>query len=83
MQTVVEGYYGLIQNITQGNLSGAMVRKWFPFLATVFLFIWFSNMLGYLPLPTNTEHKVDIFGLADPVVRAVSRRPRTSRSRSS
>jgi F-type H+-transporting ATPase subunit a len=62
MQTVVEGYYGLIQNITQGNLSGPMVRKWFPFLATVFLFIWFSNMLGYLPLPTNTEHKVDIFG---------------------
>jgi F-type H+-transporting ATPase subunit a len=66
MQTVVEGYYGLIQNITQGNLSGAMVRKWFPFLATVFLFIWFSNMLGYLPLPTNTEHKVDIFGLQIP-----------------
>ena len=66
MQTVVEGYYGLIQTITQGNLSGAMVRRWFPFLATVFLFIWFSNMLGYLPLPTNTEHKVDIFGLAIP-----------------
>ena len=66
MQTVVEGYYGLIQNITQGNLSGAMVRKWFPFLATVFLFIWFSNMLGYLPLPTNTEHKVDIFGVHIP-----------------
>jgi F-type H+-transporting ATPase subunit a len=66
MQTVVEGYYGLIQNITQGNLSGSMVRKWFPFLATVFLFIWFSNMLGYLPLPTNTEHKVDIFGLHIP-----------------
>ena len=23
-------------------------------------------MLGYLPLPTNTEHKVDIFGLEVP-----------------
>ena len=43
-----------------------MVRRWFPFLATVFLFIWFSNMLGYLPLPTNTEHKVDIFGAQIP-----------------
>ena len=41
-------------------------RKWFPFLATLFLFIWFSNMIGYMPLPTNTEHKVDIFGLAIP-----------------
>ncbi len=66
MQVAVEGYYGLVQGITQGNLSGAMLRRWFPFLATVFLFIWFSNMLGYLPLPTNTEHKVDIFGLHIP-----------------
>ena len=23
-------------------------------------------MIGYLPLPTNTEHKVDIFGLELP-----------------
>ena len=23
-------------------------------------------MIGYLPLPTNTEHKVDIFGLEVP-----------------
>ena len=66
VQTVVEGYYGLIETITKGNLTGGMVRKWFPFLATVFLFIWFSNMLGYLPLPTNTEHKVDILGLEVP-----------------
>ena len=34
--------------------------------ATLFLFIWFSNLIGYLPLPTNTEHKVDIFGLELP-----------------
>ncbi len=66
LQATVEGYYGLIETITKGNMSGAMVRRWFPFLASVFLFIWFSNMLGYLPLPTNTEHKVDIFGLAVP-----------------
>lgn len=66
VQVAVEGYYGLIQNITKGNLSGEMVRRWFPFLATIFLFIWFSNMLGYLPLPTNTEHKVDVFGVEVP-----------------
>lgn len=66
IQTAVEGYYGLIETITKGNMEGAMVRRWFPFLATVFLFIWFSNMLGYLPLPTNTEHKVDILGAEIP-----------------
>ncbi len=66
VQAAVEAYYGLIETITKGNLEGAMIRRWFPFLATVFLFIWFSNMLGYLPLPTNTEHKVDIFGAQIP-----------------
>jgi F-type H+-transporting ATPase subunit a len=53
-------------NITRGNMDDKMAAKWFPFIGALFLFIWFSNMLGYLPLPTNTEHKVDIFGLEIP-----------------
>ena len=39
-----------------------MATKWFAFIGTLFLFIWFSNMIGYLPLPTNTEEKINIFG---------------------
>jgi len=63
VQTAVESAFTLMRdNITHGNMSDAMARKWFPFVGTIFLFIWFSNMLGYLPLPTNTEHKVNIFG---------------------
>jgi F-type H+-transporting ATPase subunit a len=63
VQTAVEAAYSLMHdNITGGNMSGAMARKWFPFIGTLFLFIWFSNMLGYLPLPTSTEHPVNIFG---------------------
>jgi F-type H+-transporting ATPase subunit a len=63
VQTAVEGAYTLMRdNITRGNMSDDMARKWFPFVGTIFLFIWFSNMLGYLPLPTNTEHTVNIFG---------------------
>jgi F-type H+-transporting ATPase subunit a len=62
-QTVIEGAYTLMRdNITRGNMPDRMAAKWFPFVATIFLFIWFSNIIGYLPLPTNTEHKVDIFG---------------------
>ena len=30
-------------------------------------------MIGYLPLPTNTEHKVDIFGLEVPSLRDLRR----------
>jgi F-type H+-transporting ATPase subunit a len=43
-----------------------MARKWFPFIGTLFLFIWFSNLIGYIPLPTNTEHHVDILGFEIP-----------------
>jgi F-type H+-transporting ATPase subunit a len=40
--------------------------KWFPFCATLFFFIWFSNLIGYLPLPTNSHEPVHIFGLEIP-----------------
>src|SRR3954469_16744442 len=67
LQTAVEfAYTGLRDNITKGNMDSSMAAKWFPFIATIFLFIWFSNLIGYLPLPTNTEHKVDIFGVQIP-----------------
>jgi F-type H+-transporting ATPase subunit a len=67
VQTAVEVAYDLTKNnITGGNLSGAYAVRWFPFLATLFFFIAFSNLLGYLPLPTNTEHEVSIFGLQIP-----------------
>lgn len=67
VQTAVEAAYSLMHdNITKGNMSDAMAKKWFPFVGTLFLFIWFSNMLGYLPLPTNTEHTVNIFGAQIP-----------------
>jgi F-type H+-transporting ATPase subunit a len=67
VQTAVEVAYDLTRNnITGGNLDGKTASRWFPFLATLFFFIWFSNMIGYLPLPTNTEHPIDIFGLEVP-----------------
>jgi F-type H+-transporting ATPase subunit a len=63
VQTAVEfAFTGMRDNITRGNMDDKMAAKWFPFIGALFLFIWFSNMIGYLPLPTNTEHKVDIFG---------------------
>ena len=67
-QMAVELAYDLTRkNITGDNLEEEkMVLRWFPFLATLFFFIWFSNMIGYLPLPTNTEHPIDVFGVEVP-----------------
>ncbi len=67
VQTAVEAAYLLMRdNITGTNMDDRMARKWFPFVGTLFLFIWFSNMIGYIPLPTNTEHTVNVFGLELP-----------------
>jgi F-type H+-transporting ATPase subunit a len=67
VQTAVEVAYDLTRkNITGGNLEQSMAVRWFPFLATLFFYIWFSNVIGFLPLPTNTENEIHIFGLAVP-----------------
>jgi F-type H+-transporting ATPase subunit a len=68
VQMAVELAYDLTRNnITGGNIPDEkLARRWFPFLAGLFFFIWFSNMIGFLPLPINTEHKVDVFGLELP-----------------
>ena len=63
VQTAVEAAYDLTFNtITRGNMEPQVAAKWFPFVATLFFFIWFSNMIGYLPLPVNTAEKVNVFG---------------------
>jgi F-type H+-transporting ATPase subunit a len=67
VQTLVEGAYDLTYTqIAHGNMPTKTAAKYFPFVATLFFFIWFSNMLGYIPLPTNTHETVDVFGLALP-----------------
>jgi F-type H+-transporting ATPase subunit a len=67
VQTAVETLYQLMrENITGGNLDEKMAKRWFPFIGTLFLFIMFSNLVGYIPLPTNTEHKIDVLGLHIP-----------------
>jgi F-type H+-transporting ATPase subunit a len=67
VQTAIEAAYDLTYNsITRGNMEPQRAAAWFPFIATLFFFIWFSNMVGYLPLPVNTHEKVSVFGLEFP-----------------
>ncbi|HEX8753618.1 MAG TPA: F0F1 ATP synthase subunit A, partial [Solirubrobacterales bacterium] len=67
VQTAVEVAYDLTKNtIAGGSMQGKTAVRWFPFIAALFFWIWFSNMIGFLPLPTNTEHEISIFGLEIP-----------------
>jgi F-type H+-transporting ATPase subunit a len=67
VQTAVElVFQGLQNNIVGANMDRKMAAKWFPFIATLALFIFFSNLIGFIPLPTNTEHEFTLFGLHIP-----------------
>jgi F-type H+-transporting ATPase subunit a len=69
VQTAMEVAYNLARNnIAGGNMDSKRAAKWFPIVATLFFFIWFSNVLGYLPLPTNTHETVNVFGLELPTL---------------
>jgi F-type H+-transporting ATPase subunit a len=67
VQTAVEVLYSLMRdNITRGNMPDSMAAKWFPFCGALFLFIWYSNIIGYLPLPTNSQETFNVFGVHVP-----------------
>ena len=67
VQTAVEAMYDLsYNNMARGNMDPGMAAKWFPFIGALFFFILISNFIGYLPVPTNTEHTVDILGAKVP-----------------
>jgi F-type H+-transporting ATPase subunit a len=67
VQTGVESVYDLTyRNITRGNMDEQMARKWFPFIGALFIWILVSNLLGYIPLPTNSLEKFNVFGAEIP-----------------
>jgi F-type H+-transporting ATPase subunit a len=67
VQTLVETAYSFMRNnITRGNMSDSMAARWFPFIGALFLFLWWSNIIGYLPLPLNSQEKFNLFGVHIP-----------------
>jgi F-type H+-transporting ATPase subunit a len=56
-QTTGEGLYELILGqIAEGSLPSRAIRTWFGYVATLFLFIWVLNIIGFIPLPLSDEH---------------------------
>ena len=67
VQTAVEVLFQLMRNnITGSAMDAKMAAKWFPFIGALFLFILYSNLIGYIPLPTNTEYEISVFGVDIP-----------------
>ena len=66
-QTIGEQIYEVAQtSIAEQGLPSKAIGLWFPYVATLALFIWVVNMLGFLPLPLSSE-KFHLAGLEIPV----------------
>jgi F-type H+-transporting ATPase subunit a len=56
-QTIGEQIYEIAQTqIAEQGLPTKAIALWFPYCASLLLFIWVVNMLGFLPLPLSNEH---------------------------
>ena len=65
-QTIGEQIYEVAQvQIAEQGLPSKAIGRWFPYVATLFIFIWVINMVGFIPLPLSDE-KFHIAGLAVP-----------------
>ena len=67
-QTVGELVYDVAQTqIAEQGLPSRAIGRWFPYVATLFLFIWTVNILGFIPLPL-TDERLTIFGVELPTL---------------
>jgi F-type H+-transporting ATPase subunit a len=65
-QTTGEALYELVQGqIAEGNLPHKAINRWFPYVASLFLFIWVLNIVSFVPLPISNE-TFEVFGVDVP-----------------
>jgi F-type H+-transporting ATPase subunit a len=65
-QSVGEQIYEIAQvQIAEQGLPTKAIGRWFPYVATLMLFIWVVNMLGFIPLPLTGEkwHGIPTWGI--------------------
>jgi F-type H+-transporting ATPase subunit a len=67
-QTVGEQIYEVMQTqVAEQGLPHRAIGRWFPYVATLMLFIWTVNMLGFIPLPLSDE-RFELFGVELPTL---------------
>jgi len=65
-QTVGEALYEIAQTqIAEQGLPSKAIGRWFPYVATLLLFIFVVNLIGFIPLPLTGEtyHGVPVWGI--------------------
>jgi F-type H+-transporting ATPase subunit a len=67
-ETIGEQIYEVAQvQIAEQGLPAKAISRWFPYVASLLIFIWVVNLLGFIPLPLSDE-KFHLFGLKLPTL---------------
>jgi F-type H+-transporting ATPase subunit a len=67
-QALGETIYEVAQtSVAEQGLPHKAIGRWFPYVASLMIFIWVVNMLGFIPLPLSDEHW-DIGGIEVPTL---------------
>jgi F-type H+-transporting ATPase subunit a len=67
-QAVGETIYEIAQvQVAEQGLPHKAIGRWFPYVASLLIFIWVVNMLGFIPLPLSDE-RFEIFGIEVPTL---------------
>ena len=65
-QALGETIYDIAQvQVAEQGLPTKAIGRWFPYVATLMVFIWVVNMLGFIPLPLSDE-RFEIAGIELP-----------------
>ena len=65
-QTIGEQIYEVAQvQVAEQGLPSKAIGLWFPYVATLMLFIWMINVIGFIPLPLTGErwHGIPTWGI--------------------
>ncbi len=67
-QSAGEMIYDIAQTqVAEQGLPTKAIARWFPYVATLLLFIFVVNILGFIPLPLSDE-KFELFGVELPTL---------------
>jgi len=67
-QALGETIYEIAQvQVAEQGLPHKAIGRWFPYVATLMVFIWTINILGFIPLPLSDE-TVEIAGVRVPTL---------------
>ncbi len=67
-QALGETIYEVAQvQVAEQGLPTKAIGRWFPYVATLMIFIWVVNMLGFIPLPLSDE-RWEIGGIEVPTL---------------